>query len=616
MGHWLKRIFSSHFSSYDYIIVGGGTAGSTLAARLSEVPQNRILLLDGGYRETGFSVTPGNNALMPKSYQVWDHVSEPEKNSARGMKNKSVPSYVSRLLGGGSAHNQLEWVRGEPQDYDRWVQLGADGWSWRDLFPYFVKSERIIEGELGQTLQDEGYHGSRGPVKVTGIVEPSPVARYIIKGIRETGLPIGDFNGRNHSRFNFYPINLYGGVRQSMALAYLSQASFRKNLDVLLGAVVHKILFNDRKEAIGVLFEKDGKIQEVMTRKEVIISAGVFNSPRILMLSGIGPKQELERHGIPILVESPGVGENLQDHPATVLHYTSRPNTSSVYTRGDSYVAGVEEYISSGKGSFATPGTDIGGWFRSSKALDQRADVNIVLFNDWPGSFFSNFLYGYLYGYSDKLVEKYLVPQALRDGFLIQVSNYRARSKGLVRLRSRNIHDPPIIEPRYYSIEDDIDPMIEGCQLVTKIIRSKAVQEGLNAQPFPNTLPGCEQYELDSKDFFRCVIQTITMSSYHSSGTCKMGSLSDLTAVVDPELRVKGVKGLRVIDASIFPEVPSGNLNSQVVAIAERASDLIKGRMLKPALPPFKDEKELLSYNEKFGSSLINPTSVYKNQND
>ncbi|XP_074593151.1 L-sorbose 1-dehydrogenase-like [Brevipalpus obovatus] len=582
---------------YDYIIVGGGTAGSTLAARLSEIPQNRILLLDAGFAETGFSVTPGTNQFLPKSYLVWDYSSEPEKYSARGMKHRSVPTYVSKLLGGGSAHNQLEWVRGEPQDYDRWVQLGADGWSWRDLFPYFVKSEKIIKSKLGQTLQDEGYHGSRGPVRVTGIVEPSPAGRYIIEGIREIGLPIGDFNGKNHSRFNFYPINVYGGVRQSMALAYLSQASFRKNLDVILEALVHKVLFNDRKEAIGVLFEKDGKIQKVMTRKEIIISAGVFNSPRILMLSGIGPKQELKKHGIPILVESPGVGQNLQDHPATLLHYTSRPNTSAVYTRGDSYVEAAEEYKASGTGSFATPGTDIGGWFRSSKALDQRGDVNIVLFNDWPGSFLSNFLYGYLYGYSDKLVEEYLVPQALKDGFLIQVSNYRARSKGVVRLRSRNIHDPPIIEPRYFSTGDDIDPMIEGCQLVAKIMRSKAVRQGLNAQPFPNTLPGCERYPLDSNDFFRCVIQTITVSSYHPSCTCKMGSLSDLTAVVDPQLRVKGVKGLRVIDASIFPEVPSGNLNSQVLAMAERASDLIKGRLLKPTLPPYKNEGELLSYD-------------------
>ncbi|XP_074594645.1 L-sorbose 1-dehydrogenase-like [Brevipalpus obovatus] len=582
---------------YDYIVVGAGSAGSVVAARLSEVKENRVLLLEAGGEESKFSLTPFVANLVQASEKSYDYRNQPEKLFGWGKKDNRVGLKAGRGIGGGSAISNSIWVRGDPLDYNRWEQLGATGWSWSDVFPYFLKLERVTD--KGASVFDKGYHGTDGPMAVQGNLNPSIIAEILIESVKSLNLPFGDLNGRNMSRFSFNQQNIEGGQRVSTGRAYLSPASNRKNLDIVINAVVQRVLIDtENKLADGVEYEKNGKLYRVKARKEVIISAGVYNSPKLLMLSGIGPKEELKKHGIPVVIDLPGVGQNLQDHPSPFLYYTTKYNTSTVYIRTEPLINSAKMYADDRSGSFGAAGAQIKAFYRSKYALDERPDIGYTIYGSLQGSVFSNIVNEYINGFKSIVTKRYFLPQSYRDGFSILFANYRPLSRGYVRLASKKVEDEPIINHNYYSDERDLKVMVEAAKLGARIAESRVAREGLDTRPFPNTLPQCEKYPLDSDGFFRCLAQTLTASGGHPVGSCKMGAIDDLTAVVDPQLRVRGIQNLRVIDASIMPEITSGSTNAPTIMIGEKGSDLIRGRKLEQLLPPVKNPKTALKYKD------------------
>ncbi|XP_074596598.1 oxygen-dependent choline dehydrogenase-like [Brevipalpus obovatus] len=583
-------------SEYDYIIVGGGSAGSVLATRLSEDPKNRILVLENGGEESGFSVTPRAVNLLLKSPYTYDYRNQEEKKSGFGRKDNRVTNPVGKGIGGGSSHNNFAYIRGNKMDYNRWEQLGASGWSAPDVFPYFLKLERYTK--RGASFVDDGYHGFDGLQPVQGVLNPTIIGSTILESAKSLNFPIGDINGVNQTRFTFAYETIYKGQRASTGRVYLGPVSGRKNLDIVIHALVRRVLIDPKsKSAYGVEYEKDGKVYTVKARKETILSAGTYNSPRLLMLSGVGPKEELKKHGIPLILDLPGVGKNLQDQPSTYLYYTTNPGTSTVYIRTDQIKESAEEYSKYRTGTFASGGNQIRAFVRSKYALDERPDIHYSFFGALPGSVFSNIVQDYIFSFKSEVTERYFTPQSYKDGFIVVVGLYKPLSKGTVTLASNNIKDDPIIHHNYYEEENDLKAIVEGCKIADKIAQSKVAREKINAKPFPNTLPGCEKYSYGSDDYFRCLAQTITITFYHPVGSCKMGREDDLMAVVDPQLRVRGIKNLRVIDASVMPEIPTGNTNGPTIMIAEKAADIIRGRKLKQLQPPVKNPKSALKYS-------------------
>lgn len=390
----LEKRLDDH-DEYDYIVIGAGAAGCVVAARLSEVPKNRVLVLEAGGEESGLTRMPTLGNLYWKSRSIhWNIEPEPEKYGARAFLGNRARIPLAKLLGGGTAHNGLLWNRGDPRDYDRWAQLGAENWDYAHVFPYFVKMERVMEDQVGYTPFDKGYHGTRGPIPISGGIKPGIFAESVIKGAEEIGLKFGDPNGKDHSVFSYTWNNIYNGTRTSMADIYLAPASFRPNLKILTHAFVHRINFDENKKAISVSYERDGRIHKARARKEIILSAGSFNSPKILMLSGIGPKKELEKHKIKIVSDSPGVGQNLQDHVVSRLFFTMKANLSLVYTQPEGYISGAKSFVKNRTGGFASISGVVQGNFRTKYALDSRPDSSIITVAGLPTSFKSSFLFG------------------------------------------------------------------------------------------------------------------------------------------------------------------------------------------------------------------------------
>ncbi|KAG9510874.1 Glucose dehydrogenase [FAD, quinone], partial [Fragariocoptes setiger] len=559
-------------SDYDYIIVGSGSAGAVLANRLSESPDVQVLLLEAGGSENILSDIPLAYQLLQKSPMDWAYMTEPQRHACYGLSDRRSFWPRGRVLGGTSVLNVMLYARGMPQDYNRWPA----GWRWHDVLPYFIKSEDNRDTDIVAN----GLHGSRGPLSVQRAPYVTPLAHTFVDAGRQLGYAdINDINGPYHSGFAIPQTTHRAGARCSTAKAFLYPVHKRPNLDILSFSMVTKILFNNHKRAIGVQFDRFSLTHIVYVRREVIVSGGAINSPQLLMLSGIGPSQHLQQLGIPVVADLP-VGNNLQDHiyPGGIHFSIDKPvslNQKRVFTPKN-----LAKYMKLGQGPLTSTGVD--GLAFITTNVSEHADHI-----DWPdielhfipadvvadgGRYFKT-----LSGLSPRIwpyYEQYMsVPSFSIDPVLL-----RPKSRGFIRLRSRNPYDHPIIDPRYLTHPHDVRTVVEAMKISIMIGLAPAFRHRFRSRLFDATVPGCEHADLMSDAYLECVARTLTWTIYHPVGTCKMvANGRDPTGVVDNHLRVLGgVKGLRVVDASIMPYIVSANTNAPVIMIAERAADLIK----------------------------------------
>src|SRR5690349_11852120 len=511
--------------AYDYVIVGAGSAGCVLAARLTEDPDVRVAVLEaGGPDSAGEIRTPAAFPAVFKSSLDWDLLGEQEP----GLDNRRLYLPRGRVLGGSSSVNAMIYIRGNRADYDEW---NAPGWSWDDLFPYFLRAE---DNERGASE----WHAVGGPLPVSDQRSGNRVTPAFVEAGVEAGLGRNeDFNGAEKDGVGVYQVTQRGGMRASAAVAYLHPAMERPNLTVMPYMHVNRVLFEGRR-AVGVEATQLGQAQELRAEREVILCGGAYNSPQLLMLSGVGPAEHLTMREIEVLLDQPAVGENLGDHPATYTVFTT-PEPGSLLEALEP--AAMEEFVASQTGPFASNLAEAGGFAR----VGAGAAAPDVQFHVAP---------------------IHIVEEGMGDpqghGVWVSPCLLTAESRGSVRLASNDPTAKPIVRNAFYAAEADMARMMDAVRLAAEICAQPSFAP-YAAEPF--TVPAGE-----SEAALRTHIERTTYEIYHPVGTCAIGS------VVDLELRVEGLEALRVVDASVMPTVPRGNTNAPTIAIAERAADLIR----------------------------------------
>jgi len=530
--------------AFDYVIVGGGSAGATLAARLTEDPSVTVCLIEAGGdgKDLLIRAPAGAIGMLPGRPKInnwcFNTVPQPGLNGRRGYQPRG------KTLGGSSAINAMLYVRGHSTDYDDWANKGCEGWSYEEVLPYFKRAEANERGASAR-------HGASGPLQVSNQRSPRPLSRAFVAAASELQIPVNDdFNGAEQEGAGLYQVTQFHerpriGERCSAAAAYLHPHEGRKNLTIVTRAHAAKIEFDGRR-ATGVRLRSHRSERLVEARREVILSAGAFNSPQLLQLSGVGRPQDLQRHGVKMVHELPGVGQNLRDHIDFILAYKSRdPDMFGIGIVGSAaLVKHIAQWRRDGTGMIATPFAEGGAFLKTDPAL---ARPNIQL----------HFVIAIADDHARKLHLGY--------GFSCHVCVLRPHSIGEVFLESGDPLAPPGIDPRYLSDERDLKTLIEGAKLTRRILQGAALARYRDKEIY--TRDGMDDAEWEHH------IRSRADTVYHPVGTCKMG-IDDM-AVVDPQLRVRGLQGLRVVDASIMPTLIGGNTNAPTIMIAEKAADMI-----------------------------------------
>ncbi|XP_037813969.1 glucose dehydrogenase [FAD, quinone] [Lucilia sericata] len=561
---------------YDFIIIGAGSGGCVVANRLSEIQNATVLLLEAGDQETFISDVPLTAALTQMTRYNWGYKSDPTPNACQGLKDGVCNWPKGRGVGGTSLINFMLYTRGHRKDYDHWSQLGNKGWSYDEVLPYFKKSEHMEIEELRKSK----YHGTKGPLNVCYTDYKSKLLKAFLKSSHEMGYNITDPNGEHMLGFSRSQATLQNGRRCSSGKAFIKPIVHRQNLHLSMKSRVTKIVIETSKKsqklkARAVEFIKNRQRFVIRAKKEIILSAGSIASPQLLMLSGIGPKQNLKQHNITVIKDLK-VGYNLQDH-ITLNGLVFSINDSTVNDRRLMNPTDILQYILQGKGPYTIPGgAEAFAFVRTpSSAFDKDySDMEIVLgagslSGDHMGSMRD------LLGISDEFYQT--VYQGLHDKetFGLVPVLLRPKSKGRISLRSANPFHWPKMEPNFMQDPDDVRAMIEGVKLILKLTETKAMRR-IGTQFNRNPFLGCEHLPFSSDSYWKCCLRLYGSSLQHQSGTCKMGPSSDPEAVVDPQLRVYGIDNLRVADASIMPNIPAGHTNAIVIMIAEKAADMIK----------------------------------------
>ncbi|XP_054709570.1 glucose dehydrogenase [FAD, quinone]-like [Uloborus diversus] len=552
-------------TEYDYIIVGAGSAGSVVANRLSEIPCVNVLLLEAGPPPPILTSVP---VLARSGWYTeidWRYRTAPQKHTGRGLINRQLIFPRGKMLGGTSVLNHMVYVRGNRNNFDDWAAQGATGWSYDEVLPYFKKAEDNRDPDV----RNNGFHGVGGPLTVHRPRYDTEAKRRIFEVAEQLGYQNVDSNGRNQTGIFDFQGTLRGSQRCSTAKAYLVPAENRPNLDILPNAMVKKILI-ENKRAVGVVFDHGDDIYEVFATREVILSAGAINTPQLLMLSGIGPRKDLQKLNIRVEADLP-VGLNLQDHAGPFMNFVMPPNFESL-TERTSKPENILRYAYNKTGPLASTDGELMQLFSSIGSANQPADFPDyqIHFSETTAQLAKEY-FGLLPEVYDRLYASY----ENRSLLTCYTCMLQPKSRGKVTLRSRNPFDPPIIDPNYFEDERDLDAVVEAMKVCKRIGTSKPMRD-LGVRLARTMYPGCEQYALDDDLYFRCQARSVSISIYHPTSTAKMGDPRDPTTVVDPQLRVKNISGLRVVDASIMPIITSGNTNAPTIMIGEKASDIIK----------------------------------------
>ncbi|XP_076231843.1 glucose dehydrogenase [FAD, quinone]-like [Calliopsis andreniformis] len=576
--------------TYDFVIVGGGSAGAVMANRLSEIRNWTVLLLEAGPDEPPLSDVPAASLSLEKSPIDWQFNMEPSDKSCLSMLHNQCVCRRGKVLGGSSVLNGMLYIRGNRRDYDKWESLGNPGWNYKTVLPYFKKSEDMRVPEL----QNSEYHQTGGYLTVETFKYRYPVGSYMLRAGTEMGYEVVDVNGANQTGFTYSHATLRDGLRCSTAKAFIRPARNRRNLHVSLNTMVERLIIDEaNKTARGVEFRIGTSRRVVYARRELILSAGAVQTPQLLMLSGIGPRSHLEEMRIPVIQDTPGVGENLQDHMAmSGLTYLIDPPSEyveDIYPDEETrppFSANAElairpdslsSFVANHSGPlYATPVAELMSFFSTkyANASDDHPDIQIF----WSSG--GDCKAGYSASRAHNLqpdVLAHLCGNILSNHTVQAVPLLlRPRSAGYIRLRSKDPNIDPVIVSKYFENPHDLDVIIEGAKFIHKFMTTTRTMRSLNTRPNPNRTPECESYEYPSDDYWRCHARHYSMPTYHPNGTCKMGPASDRMACVDHRLRFHGIGRLRVVDASIMPRVPSGNTNAPTIMIAEKAADMVK----------------------------------------
>lgn len=529
---------------YDYLIVGAGSAGCALAARLSEDREVSVCLLEAGPPDTSVLIhCPAGLALLAQTGQAnwgFETVPQPGLNGRRGYQPRG------KVLGGSSSVNAMIYVRGQREDYDGWAAEGNPGWGYEDLLPYFRRAEHNERG-------DDAFHGRGGPLNVMDLTSPNPFGARFIEAARQAGFPLNpDFNGARQEGVGPYQVTHKGGERFSAAKAYLAPNRGRSNLQVLSGAFVRRVLFSDDGgRATGVEIQQGGATRTLAARREVILAAGALQSPQLLMASGVGPGEHLRQHGVPVLHDLPGVGGNLHDH-VDVVQIVDAPHLKDLFGLSASgawqALKGILEWRRQRTGLLTTNFAEAGAFLKSAPD-EPRPDLQL------------HFVIGKLVDHGRKTV--------FGHGYSCHVCVLRPKSRGTLRLAGPDMATPPAIDPAFLSDRDDLDRLVRGFKLMRRILQQPALAQ-YGGRELAASAGAVSDEQIEA--FCRERADTI----YHPVGTCRMGPDPAAGAVVDARLRVHGLQGLRVVDASIMPSIVSGNTNAPTIMIGEKAADLIR----------------------------------------
>jgi choline dehydrogenase len=527
-----------HADSFDYIVVGAGSAGCVLANRLTASGRHRVLLLEaGGHdRNIWIHIPLGYGKLFTNPKVNWLYTSEPEAE----LNNRRIIQPRGKVLGGSSSINGLLYIRGQPADFDHWRQLGNSGWSFDDVLPYFRRAEDQERGE-------DALHGVGGPLAVSNVCEPHPLCEAFIEAAQQAGFPRNDdFNGPTQEGAGYFQLTARRGRRWSTAVGYLRPARRRPNLAIASNALASRILFSGRR-AIGIEYRQGDTTRLAYANGEVILAGGTFNSPQLLQLSGLGPSSLLQSLGIDVVADMPGVGADLQDHLQVRLQYrcTERITMNDVIHSWRHRTGAGLRYVLFRKGLLAIGAGYAGGFFRTGGMVaTPDVQVHFIIFSaDTAGAALHPF-----------------------PGFIASICQLRPESRGFVRIKSADPSKPPAIQPRYLSSPTDRDTVVAGLKLLRRIMGQPAMRRYVAEERAPG--PRCTS-DADLLAFAREAGTTV----FHPTSTCRMGG--DPTAVVDERLRVHGIDRLRVVDGSIMPTLVSGNTNAAIVMIAEKGADII-----------------------------------------
>jgi choline dehydrogenase len=552
---------------YDYIVVGAGSAGSVVASRLSEENGSKVLLLEAGgnFADNAKFHLPISWLSLQHSPHDWEYYTEPQSDANFGMIDRRGYFPCGRVLGGTSVFNDaMQYTRGSPHEFDQWEKNGCTGWSYKDVLPYFLKSEDIQVN----SLKDSKYHSSGGPLGVS----PSgftPMVELYLKAGQELGYKLVDYNSADQEGFSNMQLSIRNGIHSSTGLEFMSRVTKWNNIDIGIRSHVTTVEIDENKRATGVYFVRNGLKMFAKARKEVILSAGSVNSPHILMLSGIGPKAHLKEHGIPLIADLP-VGTNLQDHQMLMLHAEVNQPVCITKNMEENWWNRFKYALFSG-GAKSVMGLEANAFVYVDESRRGKAPI------ESQQIFVSRLVSDNSFNFKESVANEYLKQDPDTHEFTVLLSLSHPRSTGTIKLKSSDPFEFPLLNPNYLTDKTDIANFIGAIRVWEKLLETPTMKK-LGADVKKMKMSFCSKHKFRSDAFWECIVRHLAVTMYHYSGTCKMGPETDPTAVVDPQLRVKGIKGLRVADASVIPQITVGNTNAPTIMVAEKAADMIRGK--------------------------------------